>query len=84
MSYCLLHRPSSSTDCSITDRSTTDRFALSYCANCLLFTITTTVTITAVTATTTAAAAATAATAATAIVISGLQLFWLPLVGRTL
>ncbi|OCK90877.1 uncharacterized protein K441DRAFT_665621 [Cenococcum geophilum 1.58] len=80
MSYCLLHRPSSFTDCSITNRSTTDRFALSYCANCLLFTITTTVTITAVTATT----AATAATAATAIVISGLQLFWLPLVGRTL
>ncbi|OCK87106.1 uncharacterized protein K441DRAFT_671247, partial [Cenococcum geophilum 1.58] len=73
MSYCLLHRLSSSTDCSITNRSTTNRFALSYCANCLLFTITTTVTITAVTATT-AAAAATAATTATAIVISGLQL----------
>ena len=71
MSYCLLYRPSSSTDCSITNRSTINRFALSYCANCLLFTITTTITVT-------------AATAATAIVISGLQLFWLPLVGRTL
>ncbi|OCK94195.1 uncharacterized protein K441DRAFT_660494, partial [Cenococcum geophilum 1.58] len=37
MSYCLLHRPSSSTDCSITDRSTTNRFVLSCCVNCLLF-----------------------------------------------
>ncbi|OCK93422.1 uncharacterized protein K441DRAFT_661766 [Cenococcum geophilum 1.58] len=80
MSYYLLHRPSSSTDCSITDRSTTDRFALSHCANCLLFTIITTVTITTITA----ATAATIATAATTIIISGLQLFWLPLVGRTL
>jgi len=62
MSYCLIYRPSSSTNCSITNRSTTNRFALSYCANSLLFTITTTVTITAV-------------TAVTAIVISGLQLF---------
>jgi len=74
MSYCLLYRPSSFTNCSITNRSTINRFALSYYANYLLFTITTTVTITAVTA----------ATTATAIVISGLQLFWLPLVGRTL
>jgi len=82
MSYCLLHRPSSSTNCSITNRSTTDRFTLSYCASYLLFTITTTATITAVTAAT--AATATATTAATTIIISGLQLFWLPLVGRTL
>jgi len=62
MSYYLLYRPSSSTDYFITDRSTINRFALSYYANCLPFTITTTVTITAVTA----------ATATTAIIISGL------------
>ena len=72
MSYCLLHGPSSSTNCSITDRSATNRFALSYCANCLLFTITTTVTITAVTAATaiTAATTTTAITAATTVTVA--------------
>ena len=72
MSCCLLHGPSSSTDC-----STADCFILSYCANCLLFTITTTVTVTTVTVVTAITAAIT-----NAVTISSLLLAYLLLVGR--
>ena len=44
MSYCLLHRPSSSTECSTANCS-----VLPYYVNCLLFSITTIITVTAVT-----------------------------------